>query len=159
MLESLRELKTIAPRLNESSDSLNPILSQINEQLNQMNLGLTVWLDAPPLINKGIEPTYFQKKHRIYSVEEREILGYTKLKSGWGLAVKSVVLENGYFEGDENCPFTNPIDGDVRPLLECSRDIRTNSIELLPRLFDLLKDKAEKVINSLESAKALSSQI
>jgi hypothetical protein len=159
LLEGMRELKSVAPRLNESSDSLNSILSQINDRLNEMNFGLTVWLDGPPLTSKGIEPSYFQKKHRVFSVVEKEILGYAKLKNGWGLAVMSIIEEHGLFEGDENCPFTNVVDGEVKPLLDCSRDIRTESVRLLPQLFGLLKHKAETAIKDLEEAKKFASQI
>lgn len=159
MLDSLRELKTIAPHLNESSDSLNSILTQINEQLKELNMGLTVWLEGPPLSNRGVEPSIYQKRHGVYAVDEKELLGYAKLKNGWELAVQNVTLEHGLFEGDENCPFTNVKEGEIRPLLECSRDIRSRSIELLPDLFGLLKKKAEEVIKNLDKAKKIASEI
>ena len=159
MLDSLRELITTAPRLNESSDSLNSILTQINEQLNQLNIGLSEWLEGPPLTNRGIEPSGYLRKQHVYSVEEKEILGYAKLKNGWGLAVQNVTLVHGYFEGDKNCPFTNVVEGEIRPLLNCSRDIRSRSIELLPDLFKLLKEKAEKVIEDIDKAKKFASEI
>jgi hypothetical protein len=159
MLDGMKKLKAIAPRLNESSDSLNSILSQINEQLNELNLGLTVWLDGPPLTSRGVDPTPFQKTHRVYSVVEKEILGYARLKNGWGLAVHSIVEEHGWFEGDENCPFTNVKEGSIVSLLDCSRDVRTESVRLLPMLLGLLKDKAETVIRNLEEAKKLASQV
>jgi len=159
MLESLRELKSVSSHLNKASDSLTSTLTQINDNLNKLNLGLTVWLDGPPLSSRLIEPSARYRKQHVYSVEEREILGYAKLKNGWGLAVKEVTSIHGYFEGDDNCPFTNDMEGQARPLLDCSRDLRTRSVELLPELFKLLKEKAEHLIENLDKAQSFVSEL
>ena len=159
MLDSIRELKSVSSRLNKSSDSLTSTLIQINDKLNDLNFGLTVWLDAPPLSSRLIEPSLYHKKQHVYSVEEREILGYAKLKNGWGLAVKEVTSIHGYFEGDESCPYTNDMEGQIRPLLDCSRDLRVRSVELLPELFKLLKEKAEKVTENLDKAQSFVSEL
>ena len=159
MSDDIRKLKTISARLNESSDSLTSILTQINDKLNEMNFGLTVWLDIPVLSTKLVQPGHFHIKQHVHSLEEREIVGYAKLKNEWGLAVKNVTMAHGHFEGDENSPFSNPIDGEVRSLLNCSRDLRTRSVELLPDLFNLLKERAEEVIENLDKAKEFVSEL
>jgi hypothetical protein len=94
----------------------------------------------------------------VYSLEEREILGYAKLKNGWGLAVMEITAAHGHFEGDESCPFTNNMEGQIRPLLECSRDLRTSAAELLPEFLDLLQRKTEQVIKNLDRAQELISE-
>ena len=158
MLDSLKELKTVSDRLNESSDSLNSLLDQINFNLNKLNLGLTIWVDLPPMTSKSIEiPPHALDA---YGAEAVELLGYTKTQTGWGLAVKEATRVHGYFEGDRNCPFSNQIDeGEIRPLSSCSRDLRLRSIELLPELFRALKTRAEEFVGALEEAKKMAEDL
>ena len=81
MLENIKELKSVASRLNETSDSLTEALTQINNKLSEMNIGLTVWLPGPPLTSRSIEKDRATLKD-VYSVVIKEILGYCKTKTG-----------------------------------------------------------------------------
>lgn len=159
MLENLKKLKIVVSRLNESSDTLTEALTQINDKLNTMNIGLTVWLDGGPSLSTRLIEKPKGTAGDVYTVESKEILGYTKTKIGWGLAVKSIRVEHGYFEGDRNSPFANPIEGEIKPLLDSTRDLRIAAIELLPKIIGLLKDAAEETINSIEQAKKLAAEL
>jgi hypothetical protein len=149
MSDDIKELKTIAARLNKSSDALNESLNQINDKLNQMNIGLTVWLQRPTLLNRLIDD----------STEQMEIIGYAKTSAGWGLAVKTVTDQHGYFEGDTNCPYTTHTEEEALPLIESSRDLRVGAIKLLPDLITLIKERAENALENIEIAKELAAEL
>lgn len=158
MSEDIKELKSLASRLNASTDALIGTLTQINEKLNALNLGISVWLEGPPLDSKLVEKPAGTTGD-VYCVESKDLLGYAKTKAGWGLAVKSMRIEHGYFEGDRNAPFANPIDLGDKPLLESSRGLRVEAIKLLPELIKLLKEEANRTIGSIEEAKKLASEM
>jgi hypothetical protein len=153
MFDTLKELKVLSPRLNKSSDSLNSIVTRVNDTLNELNLGFTVWVS---LTSKVITPPKLPRD--VETVEAEKCLGYTKLPTGWGLAVMEQTRYRGYFEQDRDCPFSYAVEGDVSPLLDCSRELRIRSIEALPRLFQALKERAEEVIDAVEKARDVASE-
>lgn len=161
-MEIIKELKTTATHLNNSSDDLTKALTEINEKLNAMNLGITVWLGAGAgglaLSSKVIERPKNAQRF-VESAEEKELLGYAKTDRGWGLAVKIVREEYGYFEGDSSCPFTTPIELETKLLLDSSREKRVAAISLLPDLLSMLKESAEKTISDIEQAKKLAAEL
>ena len=160
MADALEELKSISARINESSDVLNSTLQQVNTKLRELNFGLTVWLDGPPLAVKSVDPPARLLRMHIYKVEEREILGFTKIHQvGWCLAVVKLRVAHGHFEGDTSCPFSEVTEDDPRPLMECSRDLRVAAIELLPKIFELLKAEGNRLLASIEQVKEFADQL
>lgn len=149
MSDDIKELKSIASRLNESSDALNDSLNQINAQLNKMNIGLTVWLEDPPLSIRSLEDL----------TDKLVFLGYAKTSNGWGLAVKAITDEHGFYDGDPDSPYTVRTEGAIRPLMKTSRELRVEAIRLLPQLIELVRKRAESAVESIEIAKQLAAEL
>ena len=149
MTGNLKELKAIASRLNESSDALNDSLCQINAKLNKINVGLTVWLEDPPLSMRSFEDL----------TDKLEFLGYAKTSKGWGLAVKSITDQHGFSEGDPDSPYIDRIEGAIRPPMKTSRDLRVEATKLLPQLIELVRERAESAIEGIEKDKKLAADL
>lgn len=95
--ETKERLQRAAERLNRVSDALNESIEEIEDRLQQSNVGVTVWLDV--MIDG-----------------ERFELGYTKLDKRWRIAVRA--------DGETN-PLTNVsrgvrvvLVGHIEPMLE-----------------------------------------
>jgi len=158
MEEILKELKSISEALNGSSDSLTSTISQINEEINKLNLGIEVWLWGSPL-QQG-KRSVVSSSHPTPNVSSLQsgalILGYARTSEGWGLAVQEVDLEEGFYEGDSDYPFTNVLEkGKPMPLLRTTRTVRYAAVRLIPLLLQSLKDKGNNLLKDITVAKEL----
>jgi hypothetical protein len=70
--EAFNSLSEVAHDINNSSDYLNEVVDRIQEKLNELNLGISVWYE------EGTELD----------------IGYTKLDGKWGLVIGSIKSEN-----------------------------------------------------------------
>ena len=47
MVDTIKELSGLSRKLNQKSDTLNSVISSINEKLTKLNLGVDAWLLDP----------------------------------------------------------------------------------------------------------------
>jgi hypothetical protein len=146
---ALAKFTKTAAHLNQESDSVNSILSAVEQQLVDANLGLEVWLgralDSTDTEIVGGERTWIA-----------QFMGFAKADDKWCLAVKPTRFTTGSFEGDESAPYQNEdAAGRATRLLAASRAIRIEALKYLPQLVDLMTERAESSIETIRAAKAL----
>ena len=141
-------LSKTAPQVNEASDSINTILAAFVERLDDLNLGIEVWLNDP------LEQSASEGEPDNYT-RIMVLLGYSKARDrgGWGLSIKEVEIK-GYL---------NSYSGDVceeifnskqsRCLMKASRNLRLASLDKLPGLLKSIDEKAKETVESIEKAK------
>ncbi len=151
-MEDLSELARLAESLNEETDSFTESLSQLEKQLRQLNLGIECWVPLLELARSGSpagRETYI-----------RTLLGYAKTEEGWGFVTKEVRVERGYYQGDLDCPYENEYDeGQPKPLLKSSRQLRLQAARRLGELLEALKSTGESFLSSIQEAKKLAKQV
>jgi hypothetical protein len=144
-------LEAKAARLNAASDKANQILTNVERQLVDLNLGVEVWFDHP------IHSTDLEGDVGATSTSKRvvQLLGFAKVLGKWSLAVKPMRLESGFFEGDMGCPFENRYsDGSPTFLLKASRSLRFAAVEVLPKFLAQVEDRVDKILEGVDRASA-----
>ena len=132
-------LEQLAKNLNDSSDEVNRALADAEAKLVSLNIGLEIW-HSEELDRRGATGSY-----RPNEVNEHvsDVLGFARVGGKWCLAVKSVTMATGFFEGDPDCPYTNEyLDRAPEPLMRQSRNLRIKALTVLP---DFLKHMASDV--------------
>jgi hypothetical protein len=153
----INDLSDLSRKLNQKSDTLNKIISSINTKLMKMNLGVEVWLENYPVVagdkettDKNYNPT---NPHRWAT-----LLGYCLVHDDWQLAVKDVTLVTKLNDADEEYEeLTDPCD--LKPLLEASREVRTEAMRLVPVLMDSIIVSAGRVLRSIEEAEKAADEL
>src|SRR5438105_14606627 len=70
LMKNVADLAQAAVQLNEKSTSINTTISQINEKLAELNLGIELWLEGAPLSSS-------------------HVLGFRSLENRWQLTIRS----------------------------------------------------------------------
>jgi hypothetical protein len=96
-----------------------------------------------------------------YCIHTCWYLGYAKLKpqDKWGLAVRADeyqvdTVNEAPFDGEEI-----PLGATIYPLLSCSRDLRIEAIERIPRLIEELEKASEQFTKTVSKAKELADEL
>jgi hypothetical protein len=164
MTATLSELSKLSKQLNEDSKRVNDLITQANNALESMNLGVETWLkqmlwrgeyfapvpDWAPVQgsyadNLGSDEDTGTATARNFKAVQ---LGYAKTENGYQVAVRSVTIEE-YGESAER--IVNP--GDPQPLIKASRNLRIDALALLPQLTDAIKDRVQGLLSNIEKAK------
>lgn len=153
MVDTIEKLESLAITLNNESNTINPIIQEIQEKLNKLNLGIPVWLN-----NALLEES--KAGNAMSSTTFQYLLGYAKTKEGWGLAIKAVRVQRGFYEGELDCPWAEVFDvGQPVPLLKSSRQLRLAALRQLQDLVETIQHKAQEVIIDIEKAKKMANGI
>src|SRR5207249_4555797 len=90
----IRDLEGVARQLNQKSDGLQAALKKINDRLNQLNLGLEVWVGdtrthgylcyGPHVSSHDLGRPDIGNVTFLHAWD----LGYAKVGDNWGLAVR-----------------------------------------------------------------------
>jgi len=150
MVDTVKELSELSRKLNQKSDTLNAVITSLNEKLAKLNLGVEAWLlDPIEAVDAYFLP---EDKGKKFPRRDAILLGYCKFDGGWALATKhaTLVTRQNYPDGEENEEVVSA--SKVAPLLTASRTIRANSMRLVPSLLDAIKMDAERLLNSIEKA-------
>src|SRR5271170_7719142 len=96
---SFQKLHDAAGTLNSVSDELGKFITRIDESLRKLNIGLTVWVRVSGWDNHDEGGTEFWL----------EQVGYTKIKSKWGLCLRRVDGDYQYpdHDSEEIWPFND----------------------------------------------------
>lgn len=130
---SYQQLSAVAADLNAVSDALSKAVSDIDEGLKKLNLGITAWVRVGSSYRESdLDATY-----------EYDELGYAKANGRWGIAIRSL-------SGDGNRPEYVETDGEY-PFNEAPRASRLRAIECIPELLNKLNQEAAKVTKDLRA--------
>jgi hypothetical protein len=164
MTATLSELSKLSNQLNEDSKRVNDLITQANNALASMNLGVETWL--PQMLwtgdyftpvpewapvqgahadNAGSDNAAGKATARSFKAVQ---LGYARTENGYQLAVRHVTIEE-YGESEER--IVNP--GDPQPLIKASRNHRIDALGLLPQLTDALKKRIQGLLSNLDKEK------
>jgi hypothetical protein len=131
---SYSELSSIATDLNAVSDAFGKAVSDIDEGLKKLNLGVTAWVRVDSSYGND------RPEDRTYRIEE---IGYAKINGKWGIALRTR-------SGDEAYPEEADRVDDV-PFNEAPRASRLKAIEKIPELLKKLSEEAAKVTKELQA--------
>jgi hypothetical protein len=129
---SYLELTKAAEVLNGVSDAFGKAVSDIDEALKKLNLGITAWVIVDEDPATPDDPAYL--------IEE---IGYSKILGKWGIAIRArtgLYVEGNDDETSETWLFN-----------EASRTLRMKAIEKLPELVNRLALEAAKMTKELQS--------
>jgi hypothetical protein len=133
VFSSYLELTTAASALNLVSDALGKAVSDIDDGLKKLNLGITAWVQV------RCDGPYYPEDST-FRIEE---IGYAKLSGKWGIALKTRAgdqLDEEQGEIVETWLFN-----------EAPRALRLKSIEKVPELLKKLTEEASKVTKELQT--------
>jgi hypothetical protein len=154
----LSEFEESAKKLNAASDSINSIITDIEQKLVNANAGLEVWLD-------GLKDDYylFETKPEAWSEDDgkegykwnQTLLGFTKLNQteGWRLAFRERTVFQEGMEADEDELSIN--DGKIEALWKAPRNTRLKALELMPELVRRLHHDTEQALKAIDQAKKI----
>ncbi len=79
------------------------------------------------------------------------MLGFSRVNGKWCLSVKPIRWVDGFFENDTSAPFRNRYSGgEVVPLLQASRDLRLQAIQVMPKFMQEFTEYIEKASDLIE---------
>lgn len=144
---ALSALESQAGRLNEISDEVNKKLTEIENRIVSLNIGLEFWYSVPVHRDDSVGTfSYDDTTEQLI-----QVLGFARVDNKWCIAVKPIKLVKGFFEGDYNCPFENPYAaGKVVPLLQSSRDLRIASLAAMQDFLTKLTEHVQSVNRTIE---------
>jgi hypothetical protein len=167
MDNGLSELSQLSDKLNQKSDKLNSAISAVNAKLGKLKLGIEVWLESPLLEVGGHQDvTGFDGKH-LGGYRPVKLLGYARVGRKWQLAVRQarMLTETGELVDELEYPDTSvqnvqePYPVPPCPLLDASRQARSDAMALVPHLIALLKQCAESLLGAVEAAEKAAQQL
>ena len=146
------DLRDVAKRLNEQSDSITKLIEQFQETLRELNLGLEAWI--PLQSEESVFTPPFGPKQPI-SVTIETSLGYARGDDGWGLYVKRIAYRSNAAPGLLSLASKGEavkVNKWIK-LLDSSRSVRIAGLDAFPKLLDALKTSAESAVQTIENAK------
>jgi hypothetical protein len=159
-MADLRDLSSLSKQLNEGTDQLNHSLQSIQDSLNEMGIGLEVWLLGDEIA----------AKHWAAERDDREdptgrrgrqvtLLGYGRLGDGWALLVRegTEVEQKDQYGNWEYFDLEDL--SDPKPLLRASRGTRIAAVPFLQKLIDELEQEAQRAIDNIERARKLADSL
>jgi hypothetical protein len=147
----LAELSHLAQVLNKETDAYSEALSQLENKLKKMNLGIEAWVNLAESSVSG---------NPMRSTFWRTMLGFAKTSDGWGFAVKQVRVESGFYENDESCPWENHYDeSEPKLLLKASREQRIIAAQRMEYLLKELTGQARATISFLQQARYMADKM
>ena len=135
--DKMYKLGQAARRLNDGSDQLNRLLSEIDKALGALMIGMEYTHPQP--LSETV--THDDDGKRII---ELAFLTYTRIRGAFHLAIKtSKVVEN-----KKQLAFESP--GRLTPLLEAPRVQRYQAVDVLPQLVSGLSTQVQEVVGQME---------
>lgn len=136
MSNPFSRLQELSTRLNQSSDSLNKLVEEVEAQFAALRLGIEVWLDAP------ITKKTFIDEKAAATYDEEIYFGYAKKDDGkWGLCIQK------FYPGPDHKVKV--------PFPQIPRAMRLKALEQLPALIKQFESKAEAVIKEVEKVRKI----
>lgn len=145
----LQELSNLARTLNTETDTYIEALTQLENKLKRMNLGVEAWVFLDETNESG------NLKH---GSSVRTYLGFAKTSpDGWGFAVKKLRIEREVHNGEEyEEAFQHE---EAKLLLKSSRELRILAAQCIEALLRELRKRADEAIGALQRAQKISAQV
>lgn len=142
-------LESSAKELNNASDVANQTLAEAEQRLVNSNIGIEVWY--PKILtctdSEGGVGAYEK------SIDIIDVLGFARVEGKWCLAIKSIRRVSGFYQGDEDCPYTNEfIETPPSPLLKQSRTLRIKAVAALPGFIEHILKEVRSTIHEVTKA-------
>ena len=132
------KLSIAANVLNNESDRLSKIVSDLETSLKKLNIGLVRWVNiAPP----ATSPCGTERYH--------DELGYAKTAGKWGFALKTVTE---YGDGSD-------ADYEQWGFHDAPRQLRLKAVGCIPRLFQALAEEAERFTQNVAEKADIAQQL
>lgn len=129
--DSFRKLASTATALNRASDELTHIVNVLEEALQKLNVGVSVWVSCEKWSNED---------------QWGEIqIGYVKIAKKWGIALQTVTGDHYSGEPDFDGPWA---------FGDSARELRIEAVEHLPKLIQKLSEEAGRTTAKLTSTLA-----
>jgi hypothetical protein len=166
MENALSELSYLSDKLNQKSDKLNSAIWAVNTKLGKLKLGIEVWLENRPLeLGEHQDVTDLDGKP-LGGYRPVKLLGYARVGRKWQLAVRharmtdslEVVAELEYPDAPMQ-NFQEPRPVPPYPLLDASRQARSDAMALVPHLIALLRERGESLLRAVEAAEGAAEQL
>jgi hypothetical protein len=149
----LSDLREVAKRLNEESDSITALIAQFQGTLRDLNLGLEVWIPLHSEESVVVQP--FGLKQQSIPVTTETSLGYARGEDGWALYVKRAAYRSTTVTGLLGLAQRGELVKANKwlKLVDASRSIRIAALDVFPKLLEALKTSAESAVQSINKAK------
>jgi methyl-accepting chemotaxis protein len=130
VLTHFEALSTVASSLNAASDELTQVVGIIDEALKKLNIGLTVWV-----------PFRFRGDDELPTEYDQDEIGYAKVESNWGLALRRIY-------GDEERDYHH----EIGPWLfnDAPRDMRLAAVDQISALIEALSKEASNTTKRVQ---------
>jgi hypothetical protein len=139
----LSQLAPLAEQLNAKSNEINETLKLVNDKLSALNVGVEVWLGPW----KEDAPGYFQ-------------IGFAKVSDSWQLATRTCDAEEDQSRlGYEEWIAVPGTCGFAKPILQASRDVRIDTLSVLPRLLAEIKAEISATLQTIEAGKKIAAEL
>jgi hypothetical protein len=132
----------LSKSLNEASDLLTSEITNVESALNDLRLGIEVWIE----LSRTKEVTFStDSTNTAHQLTEVLLLGYAKHAGSWGLLV------------DESYDEVAPDDvRDIVPLRDAKREVRLKAADKIPLLVEKIqREAAETARETTEKAQQL----
>ncbi len=151
MRKTLDTLAETAAKLNSKTDELNQVISDVEHELQDAGLGMTLWLahllDASAT-ERRYRPDDDEQRWPI-SVTQGWQLGFAKIDGQWRLSAR-------YVRSEETADSVDAFEErQPVPLLKAPRLVRVEAAPLLETLVTVLTKRMNVYIRGIEQAKAL----
>jgi prefoldin subunit 5 len=122
VLTHFQALSSVASSLNAASDELAKGVDILDEALRKLNIGLTVWV-----------PFRFRVEDDSTGAYDQDEIGYAKVQSNWGLALRRI-----YGEEASDTHY------EIGPSLfkDTPRELRLLAVDKIPEVFEALAKEA-----------------
>jgi hypothetical protein len=144
-MANLSELSTLSKTLNEESNRVNELLSDVEKRLLEMNLGVEAWV-----VIKEEPYTEGQNEDTSNWIVETQI-GLGNWHGQPKLMVRRVHSQQTSEYGESS--YEERTQDSYQPLLQASRAIRLKAMACLEELLDAILEEAKRVLAGIAKGK------
>jgi hypothetical protein len=156
-MSDLKDLEPLSKRINAASDELTKALDSIQRRVNELGLGVEIWLEDPRQeLRREIIETSDVESRRVMRLTE---LGYGRMGDGWGLLVRTRDYRQELSGSDWEYKDGDATIIDIKPLLKAARGIRVRAVRQIPELIEQLRATAAEIIDSIEAAQKIADSL
>lgn len=149
--EKLARLKSVSKDLDEQTDSLNAILDQLEKELTEAKVSVSVWLEDSldeEIVERHLNDETGETERERYLGWE---IGYSKVGGDWHLAARTVswVATPSAYGGFD---YTATLEEGRWVLRDAPRHVRALAAPLLDKLLDAITQRATEYLENMKQA-------
>ena len=136
---SYQNLSAAANTLNTASDKFSSAVSSLDEALNRLSPGVTVWITISSSTPEDMP-----------GLEKEERLGFAKTNNRWGLSLSRVTVDNNKREEETT---------DAWLFNDAPRSLRLLAIDRVPALIEALAREVEQTARKVSESADMAIQL